>query len=150
MLPAFVLVLAASACAGGGASPPGDPSKPAGSVPATSAAAGASAAAPVERPFASSPAQATELIGRVLDDRARQMRKCVADLRTRKNLPHERVEISVGIDQNGTLIGATLKKPKTADPAFDSCVQAALSGAPFPKSQAGIITMTKSYEDIVQ
>lgn len=104
---------------------------------------------PAERPFAASAGQASELIGEALDKRGPQMQKCIADYRARKNLPHERVEISVGIDQNGALLGATLKKGKK-DPELDQCMQSALAGAPFPRSHAGIITMTKSYEDIVQ
>ncbi|MGC4003310.1 MAG: hypothetical protein QM811_09310 [Pirellulales bacterium] len=89
----------------------------------------------------------------MLDKRSGPMNKCIHEYRTRKNLPHERVEISVGIDQNGLFIGATLKKSSkqpTPDSTLDKCMQEALAGAPFPKSHAGIITMTKSYEDIVQ
>ena len=146
------LAFVALACAGGP-----DPSTPDPTKPATSAA-GASPpssgpAQPVERPFAASAAQATDLIGDVLDKRSGPMNKCIAEYRTRKNLPNERVEISVGIDQNGLLIGANLKKTAkqpAPDPTLDKCMQEALAGAPFPKSHAGIITMTKSYENIVQ
>lgn len=148
---AFV-ALAGAACAGSPAPSAADPTKPATTAAGASAPA-ASPAQPAERPFAASAAQATELIGDVLDKRSGPMNKCISEYRTRKNLPNERVEISVGIDQNGILIGATLKKTAkqpTPDPALDKCMQEALASALFPKSHAGIITMTKSYENIVQ
>jgi len=148
---AFV-ALACAACAGGPAPSAPDPTKPATSAAGASAPS-AGPAQPAERPFAASAAQATELIGDVLDKRSGAMNKCISEYRTRKKLPNERVEISVGIDQNGILIGATLKKTAkqpTPDPTLDKCMQDALTGALFPKSQAGIITMTKSYENIVQ
>jgi hypothetical protein len=150
-------VVSAAACAG--ATPPGatasDPTKPGASAGGATAprASGTASPAPEERPFAASGAQATQLIGDVLDKRQVEMNKCISEYRARKNLPHERVEVSVGIDQNGRLIGASLKKaPGKPDPdaPLTECFQKVLSTAPFPRSHAGIITMTKSYEDIVQ
>ena len=58
-----------------------------------------------------------QLIGAALDKNAPEVKKCVAEYRTRKKLPHERVEISVGIDQEGRLLGATLKSRKPDAPA---------------------------------
>lgn len=142
---ALVWILFVAGCAGGAASPTASPAGTA-SAPASAPAPSASSA---ERAFAGSPLEATQLIGAVLEQRSVEMNKCIAEYRKRKNLPHERVEVSVGIDQNGKLIGATLKKGKT-DQALTECMQNALANAPFPRSHAGIITTTKSYEDIVQ
>ena len=63
-------------------------------------------------------------------------------------MPHERVTISMGIDQEGKLLGATLPKGRT-DEILSTCVQAALANAPFPRSHAGVISITKTYEEIV-
>ncbi|AKU95912.1 hypothetical protein AKJ09_02576 [Labilithrix luteola] len=108
----------------------------------------AAAAAPPERPFAGSATEATQLISGVVDKYTDPVSKCVREYRARKNLPRQRVELSVGIDQDGRLLGVTLKgKP---DPTLSSCVQDVLKGAMFPRSHAGVITVTKSYEEIVQ
>lgn len=106
-------------------------------------------AAPKQRPFAGSAVEATQLIGAAVDRKANEMQKCVAEYRARKNMPHERVSVSLGIDQEGRLLGATLPKGKT-DPTLSECVQRALADAPFPRSHTGVISITKSYEEIVQ
>jgi len=106
-------------------------------------------AAPPPRPFAGSAAEATQLIGAAVDKNATAVQKCVSEYRTRKNLPHERVTISMGIDQEGRLLGATLPKGKTDTPLSD-CIQAALANAQFPRSHSGVISITKSYEELVQ
>ena len=143
----FVLMI--SACG------PGDaPHTPTAADPASTSDAGATTAASVDaapppRPFASSPVEATQLIGAAIDSRAPAMKKCVAEYRARKKLPHDRVEITVGIDQEGHLLGATLKSG-SKDPPFSDCVQHALADAPFPRSHAGVIQSTKSYEEIEQ
>jgi hypothetical protein len=113
------------------------------------AAAASADAGPPQKPFAGSAAEATQLIGAAIDKGASGVQKCVADYRTRKNMPHERVTISMGIDQEGRLLGATLPKGKT-DEALSSCVQAALAGSMFPRSHAGVISITKTYEEISQ
>ena len=120
------------------------------------AGAGASApssaaadAAPPQRPFAGSAAEATQLIGAAVDKNAAAVQKCVSEYRARKNLPHERVTITMGIDQEGRLLGATLPKGKSDTPLSD-CVQAALANAQFPRSHSGVISITKSYEELVQ
>ena len=119
---------------------------------ATNARAGAypaPAPAPAPKPFAGSAAEATQLIGVAVDKNADAVKKCVSEYRARKNLPHERVTISMGIDQEGRLLGATLPKGKTDAPLSD-CVQAALATAAFPRSHSGVISITKSFEELVQ
>ena len=106
-------------------------------------------AGPAPRPFAGSATEASQLIGSAVDKGAVQVQKCVADYRTRKNIPHERVTISMGIDQEGRLLGATLPKGKT-DEVLSTCIQGALANAPFPRSHAGVISITKTYEEISQ
>ncbi len=120
----------------------------AGAGASGSSAAGADAAPPA-RPFAGSAAEATQLIGAAVDKNATAVQKCVSEYRTRKNLPHERVTISMGIDQEGRLLGATLPKGKSDTPLSD-CIQAALANAQFPRSHSGVISITKSYEEVVQ
>ena len=116
---------------------------------ARAGAYGAPAPAPAPKPFAGSAAEATQLIGVAVDKNAAAVEKCISEYRARKNLPHERVTISMGIDQEGRLLGATLPKGKTDAPLSD-CVQAALATAAFPRSHSGVISITKSYEELVQ
>ena len=152
------LLALASACGGGKATDSGAGHPQPGSGSAASAkdaadgggAGGSSAdAAPKQRPFAGSAAEATQLIGDAVEKKAPEVLKCIADYRTRKNLPHDRVSVSLGIDQEGRLLGATLPKGKT-DTALSECVMQALGSAPFPRSHSGVISITKSYEEIVQ
>jgi hypothetical protein len=147
-------VIVACGASGAGASGPGAPgaaSAKDGSDggAATSAPAAAADAAPPPKPFAGSAAEATQLIGAAVDKNAAAVMKCVSEYRARKNLPHERVTISMGIDQEGRLLGATLPKGKTDTP-LSECVQAALANAAFPRSHSGVISITKSYEELVQ
>jgi hypothetical protein len=147
------LALLALACGGGGGGAPEPGTPPSAAAKGAGLAdAGPSAkadAAPAPKPFAGSPTEATQLIGDAIDRNAAEMKKCVAEYRARKKLPHERVEISVGIDQEGRLLGASLKGGKQDTP-FSECVQRALGSAPFPRSHAGVIQVTKSYEEIEQ
>jgi len=128
---------------------PGAASAKEGSDGGAAASAPVADAAPPPRPFAGSAAEATQLIGAAVDKNATAVQKCVSEYRTRKNLPHERVTISMGIDQEGRLLGATLPKGKTDTPLSD-CIQAALANAQFPRSHSGVISITKSYEELVQ
>jgi hypothetical protein len=112
-------------------------------------AAGTVDAGPPGKPFAGSAVEATQLIGAAVEKKTAEVQKCVAEYRARKKLPHERVTISMGIDQEGRLLGATLPKGKT-DAPLSECIQAALANAPFPRSHSGVISITKSYEEIVQ
>jgi hypothetical protein len=146
-------IVACGPGAGAGAGVPGAPgaaSAKEGSDggAATSAQTGADAAPP-PKPFAGSAAEATQLIGVAVDKNAAAVQKCVVEYRVRKNLPHERVTISMGIDQEGRLLGATLPKGKTDAPLSD-CIQGALVNAAFPRSHSGVISITKSYEELVQ
>ncbi len=152
-LPAALVALVALAVLGCGA---GKAPDAANAAPRSSASAagdgGASSVAdagPPPKPFAGSAAEATQLIGAAVDKGSVQVQKCVAEYRTRKNMPHERVTISMGIDQEGRLLGATLPKGKT-DEILSSCVQSALANAPFPRSHAGVISIMKTYEEISQ
>jgi hypothetical protein len=158
---AFVSSLACAAlliaCGGptAGASDPGAQGA-ASAKEGSDAGAGASApssaaadAAPPQRPVAGSAAEATQLIGAAVDKNAAAVQKCVSEYRTRKNLPHERVTITMGIDQEGRLLGATLPKGKSDTPLSD-CITAALANAQFPRSHSGVISITKSYEELVQ
>jgi hypothetical protein len=143
---AFSGVFGAGACGESStAAPPASPSAPPdGGAHATD---GDAAAAP--RPFAGSVAEATELISQAIDKRSPDVRKCVDGYRARKNSPHERVDIAVGIDQEGTLLGATLPHGRKDD-AFSACVMDALRPALFPRSHSGVISVTKSYEEFAQ
>jgi hypothetical protein len=157
LLVLFVMASASAGCGGAKATDPAAGSPQAASAKdatdagpgAAAGAAGAADAAPAARPFAGSAAEATQLIGAAVEKRAPDVQKCVAEYRTRKNLPRERVSISLGIDQEGRLLGATLPKGKT-DTTLSTCVQQALATAPFPRSHSGVISITKSYEEIVQ
>jgi len=150
---AFVLlgILAPAAC-GGARRPEADGPSASAKGPGASehGDAGAAAAdASAAKPFAGSPTEATQLIGAAIDKHSSELGKCVADYRSRKKMPHERVEISVGIDQDGRLLGATVKGGKP-DAVLSECVQRALASAPFPRSRAGVIQITKSFEEIWQ
>ncbi|MBX3224519.1 MAG: hypothetical protein KF795_28655 [Labilithrix sp.] len=101
-----------------------------------------------ERPFAGSPGEATTLISAAVDKKGAAIGACVRDFRARKNLLRERVTVSFGIDMEGTLLGVTSKGKEDAE--LKACVQSALAGATFPRSHAGVITVTKTYEEILQ
>jgi hypothetical protein len=100
-----------------------------------------------ERPFAGSIGEATSLISDVVDKRQHDIFACVRSYRGRKNLHGERLAISFGIDQEGNLLGVTSKGKE--DVELKGCVSKALEGAPFPRSHSGVITVTKTYEELV-
>jgi hypothetical protein len=104
-------------------------------------------AGPAPRQFAGSTAEATSMISEIVDQRQHEIFMCVHDFRTRKNLARERVAISFGIDQEGKLLGVTSKGKE--DSELQSCVQGVLRSAPFPRSHSGVITVTKTYEELV-
>jgi hypothetical protein len=101
-----------------------------------------------ERPFANSTAEATTMIAEAVDSKGRDVAACVRDFRARKKLLHDKVSVSFGIDQEGTLLGVTSKGKEDAE--LKTCVQQALTGARFPRSRAGVITITKTYEERLQ
>jgi hypothetical protein len=151
--PVCVLV----ACSGGGAKDANTP-KPdtsAGTVPSskgsepTDGGAGADAAPASNRPFAGSAAEATALITDAVDKRQQEIAKCVQQYRFRTHLAHEKVSVNIGIDQEGRLIGVTLPKSKE-DKELTACVQKELKDAKFPRSHAGVITITRTFQEMVQ
>ena len=101
-----------------------------------------------ERPFAGSPAEATTLISAAVDKKGSEIGACVREFRVRKNLARERVSISFGIDMEGRLLGVTSKGKE--DDELKNCVRRALDGAQFPRSHAGVITVTKTYQELLQ
>lgn len=108
----------------------------------------AASPAPVERPFAGSVAEATSLISAAVDKKQDDIASCIREFRFRRHIAHERVSVSFGIDQEGRLLGVTTKGKE--DGELKRCVQNALTDAPFPRSHAGVITVTKTYEELVQ
>lgn len=114
-----------------------------GAAPASDADAGAKD----ERPFAGSTAEATELISAVVDKKQPDISACVREFRARQKKAPSKVVVSFGIDQEGRLLGVTSKGKEDAE--LKTCVADALRGAAFPRSHAGVITVTKTYEDIV-
>lgn len=111
--------------------------------------AGAEAGKKAEKPFAGSTAEATQLVSAAMDKSRDAIANCVSAYRKRKNLAHARVEVQVGIDQEGNLLGATLAKGGQ-DEELSTCVTRALVNAPFPRSHSGVISFTKVYEEILQ
>ena len=99
------------------------------------------------RPFAGSTADATDLISRAVDTRHAQIATCTQAFRLRKKMPHDKITVSFGIDQEGRLLGVTAKGREDAE--LKRCVQDAMTDAPFPRSHAGVITVTKVYEELV-
>jgi hypothetical protein len=119
-----------------------------GGAPSPPASTAAPSAVPVERPFAGSVAEATSLISAAVDKKQDDIASCIREFRFRKHIAHERVAVSFGIDQEGRLLGVTSKGKE--DNELKRCVQNALVDAPFPRSHAGVITVTKTYEELVQ
>lgn len=130
-----------SACAG---KTPG----PQAAAAAPNADASVADAGPAERPFAASSAEATQLVSDAVDGKGDAIRLCVRAARQRRGDPHSRVAIEFGIDQEGHLIGVKLASKQPADPPLLACVRDALKDAPFPRSHAGVITITRTYEEI--
>lgn len=115
---------------------------------AAPAAADAAAPASTERPFAKDTGEAVKMMSEAVDARKEGMATCVREYRFRKHLAHARVEVQIGIDQDGKILGVTSKGKE--DKELFKCVQGVLKDALFPRSRAGVITITKSYEEIVQ
>jgi hypothetical protein len=108
--------------------------------------AAAAAEKPPERPFAKTQQEATAYIDEAIQARATEVVRCVEGARTRRKDPHARIEVDLGIDQEGQLIGVKTPKGAKDDPALLACMRDALNGALFPRSQAGVITIRKSFE----
>jgi hypothetical protein len=145
---AMLLVALVAACAGGNTDGKGSTAPASKNGLTTDGGAAADGGKTEERAFAGSTAEATSLISAVVDKRGTEIGLCVRDFRVRKKLARERVSVSFGIDMEGTLLGVTSKGKEDAE--LKQCVQDALKGAPFPRSHAGVITVTKTYEELLQ
>lgn len=128
------------------------PSKPAAAPTTSSSSSGISASGAATanatgdaRPFAKNAAEATSFIDDAVESRQSDIAKCVQDARARHKDPHAKVDFDLGIDQEGTLIGVKTPKGLKEDKALNECIRSALRGAPFPKSNAGVVTVRKSY-----
>ena len=137
-------------------------SKDANAPKPDASAAGASSASPKasepvdagaeaggDRPFAGSAAEATQLITDAVDKKQTEIAKCVQKYRFRTHLAHDKVSVNMGIDQEGRLIGVTLPKNKE-DKELTACVQNELKDSKFPRSHAGVITITRTFQEMVQ
>jgi len=129
-----------------GAPPPGSPPPP-GGAPRGAAPAAAAEPPPPEHPFAATASDATSLIDAAIDSRASSLFPCVIAARGRRKNPHDKIQIEVGLDEQGHLMGVEAPRGAPKDPELFQCAQKALSGANFPTSHAGIITVTKTFED---
>jgi len=101
------------------------------------------------RPFAGSAAEATQMITEAVDKKQDLLKKCVQEFRYRTHLAHDKVTISIGIDQEGRIIGVTLPKNRE-NKELTACVQTAMKDTVFPRSHAGVITIMRSFEEMVQ
>jgi hypothetical protein len=127
-----------------------------GTVAVVSAGAGPAAAIPPaapppppppEHPFAASASEATSLIDAAVDSRASSLFPCIMAARAHRKNPHEKIQIEIGLDQEGHLMAVKAPHGAPNDPELFQCAQKALAGANFPTSHAGIITVTKTFED---
>jgi hypothetical protein len=145
----FVLAMGCSGAAKDANAPKPDPSAQAAPSAKASEPADAGADAAPDRPFAASAAEATQLITDAVDKKQQEIAKCVQQYRFRTHLAHEKVSVNIGIDQEGRLIGVTLPKNKE-DKELTACVQKELKDSKFPRSHAGVITITRTFQEMVQ
>ncbi len=142
--PIVALTCLLVACGGSKTPPAAAPSE----VPAANEASASDAGvAKVERPLATTSAEATALIDEAVNQRQPQLAKCVVEARERLKDAHAPLATEIGIDQEGVLIGVKTPKGATLDVKLNDCVRTALQGAPFPRSKAGVITVKKSFSD---
>jgi hypothetical protein len=87
------------------------------------------------------------MIDAAIDARAASLVKCVEAARPKRKNPHAKILVEVGLDQEGHLLGVKPPAGAQADPDLYACAQAALQGANFPRSHAGIITVVKTFEE---
>jgi hypothetical protein len=130
---------------GSSASPAPAPSD--SSTAATAADAGAVAAAPDAKPFAHNAEEATSFIDDAITSRSNDLVACVNDARTRRKDIHAKIVVEIGIDQEGHLLGVKMPKGVKDDKPLMTCLLAALRGAPFPRSHAGVVTVRRTFED---
>jgi hypothetical protein len=102
---------------------------------------------PEQHPFAATATEATTLIDAAVDARASSLIPCIVAARAHRKNPHEKIQIEIGLDEEGHLLGVKAPRGAPSDPDLFACAQNALMGANFPNSHAGIITVTKTFED---
>jgi hypothetical protein len=102
---------------------------------------------PPDHPFAATASEATALIDAAVDSRSSSVTPCIMAARAHRKNPHDKIQVEIGIDEQGHLFGVKAPRGAPSDPDLFACVQGALTGANFPKSHAGIITVTKTFED---
>jgi hypothetical protein len=110
----------------------------------------AEAGAPAEpraKPFANNSLEATSMINDAVDAQSGPLTKCIEAARARHKNLHGKISIEIGIDQEGVLMGVKTPKGQTHDGVMNDCVRDALTGANFPRSHAGVITLKRSFED---
>ncbi len=152
----FALTLTAAGCGSAPSKPPA-PAPPsqatdaggATSGAAPSEAATAAASKPEARPFAKTAAEVTSMIDDAVEKKREALHECVQDARKRRGDPRAKVEFDLGIDQEGTLIGVKTPKGAKDDAVLHECVRKALHGAIFPRSNAGVVTVRKTFVDQV-
>ena len=131
----------------GPSTPAGEPSASPSSSPAASASAAPATPPPPAHPFAHNAEEATSLIDDAITARSAELTACVDDARKRRKEPHAKIVITIGIDENGRLIGVEMPKGEKKDKALSECLLTALRPAPFPQSHAGVITVRRTFED---
>jgi hypothetical protein len=102
---------------------------------------------PPEHPFAATSSEATSLIDAAIDSRSQSLIPCIVAARARRKNAHDKIQIEVGLDEQGHLMGVEAPRGAPKDVELFACAQKALAGANFPTSHAGIITVTKTFED---
>jgi hypothetical protein len=73
------------------------------------------------------------------------IRRCVAAARARRNEPNAEITIDIGIDRDGSLIGAKTPRGASPDDELNACVVQALHGAHFPQTDGGALVLTRRY-----
>jgi len=126
----------------------GAPASPEEADAGTGSPGSVAASAPGERPFAKSAAEASELITKAVESCEGLLQKCVDEARSRRKEPHAKIVLEMGIDQEGGLIGVKTPQGTATDEELLACAREALRGAPFPRSNAGVITLKKTFEDV--
>jgi hypothetical protein len=104
---------------------------------------------PKERPFAHSPTEATGIIQHEIDARMPALWDCVQAYRKANRDAHQTIVVSLGIDEDGNLLGVASGDPKHGDvpPPVRKCILRALHDAAFPRSHAGIISVRQTFQD---
>jgi hypothetical protein len=107
------------------------------------------AEAKAERPFAKTALEAQSLIQEQVEAHIKPLWKCVEQLRAAKGDLHKAIAVDIGIDQDGNLIGVTMANAKHSelDTTTRDCMLGALHGLPFPRSNAGVITVRETFKD---